>query len=536
MGRMSHMRGRCLYTVGALSCLALLASGRGAEGEWKKGFETISEADLEAHLLQIATPHLEGRDSPSEGLSRAAKYIIERFKLAGIEPAGDGGFRHPFTVKSSCVAEERCRLTMTAGEDIQRFELGQDFVPFPFCDGRAEGEVVFLGFGISGARRYDDLGRRSYKGKVALILSGEPRHKSRFEGPVVTKFSDTYAKARELQDRGCVGALVVRRNPAEIKSKDGTVLPPTKLGYRHTWGRWNPATTKGMAAPEKRLKIPVAEITEAVATRILGQDMAALAAKLDKTAKPKRIETEVTIALGTGTRSCEAQMDNIFGIVRGTDEGLAGEYVVVGAHYDHVGVDWWGRVGCGADDNGSGTVAALELAEAFALSPPRRSLIFAFFAAEEDGLIGSDAFADELPFLGEPSTTRSGRPVVAMLNMDMLGRGKDKEVAVLGTRQNPSFEKTLKRAKKFSKTGLKKIITGKGMHLWERSDHYSFHKRDIPVLFFMESPSETDNPDYHTFRDTIDSLSLRKIANTTRLVFNTAWLLATDEGRPPAPR
>jgi len=231
--------------------------------------------------------------------------------------------------------------------------------------------------------------------------------------------------------------------------------------------------------------------------------------------------------MASGTSVGRVDIPNVVGYLQGSDPALREQFVVVGAHYDHLGVDARGRVGFGADDNASGTAALLEIAQAMAIAGPRRSVLFCAFAAEEDGLLGSRAFCENPP-VPIPS-------IVAMLNFDMLGVGSKSEVVVLGTRQNPDLEKTLKRARKTRDCRLKRVITGKAGHLWERSDQFAFHEVGIPALFFFEAVSEQDNPDYHTFRDTIDLLDMVKITRTARLGFNSAWLLATDEERPSAP-
>jgi len=539
---MARMQAPRLPLAGVSLC-AVLAAGALAQSEdpWKPGFESITEKDLETHLWRIAAPRNEGRDSPSAGMELAALYIEEVLEEAGVQPGWDRGYRHTFTAKPrggfSLPDEASCELSVSGGDGGIEGVYGRDFVPFPGCNGRASGEVVFLGFGIT-AKGYDDLGKRRYKGKIALILSGEPRHKRKLEGPTVTPFADAYAKVSELEDRGCVGVLIVRRTPERQEGvespEEGEKRP---LVFRHTWGSWQGPVMANWTRPRPRSKIPVLEISEGFASSLLDQDVVALAAKIDKAGKSKRIELEgKTVSMSSSSRRGEGvlSVDNVFGVLPGTDETLRDEYVILGAHYDHVGIDHWDRIGYGADDNGSGTAANLELVQALAKNPPRRSIVFCFFGAEEDGLIGSDSFAEELPFLD--AEERSPRKVVAMLNMDMIGRGSDKECVVLGTRENPALGRLLKQANKLGKTGVKKVTTGKAAELWERSDHYSFHKREIPVLFFFERATISDNADYHTFRDTIEELSLRKMANSTRLVYATAWLLATDDHRPPAPR
>jgi hypothetical protein len=417
------------------------------------------------------------------------------------------------------------------GGEPQLFELEQDYVPFPECSGEAAGTLVFAGYGITGAKeRYDDLKGVKLKGRIALVLEGEPRHKKLFEGPTITSAADGYAKVLALEDEGARGVLIARRPPPERTSgPDGKPIPEAEIGYRYQWAFWNPNLVTPAAEATRKPSIPVLEVSGKVASALLGQDVEELAARIDRSGKPIRDDlSEVALSLSAGFALTAVELENVAGILPGTDAALANEYVVLGAHYDHIGVDPWGRIGCGADDNGSGTVALLELAQAFGTSPARRPLVFAAFSAEEQGLIGSAFFVDSPPV---PTAS-----MVAMLNMDMIGRGDPDEVVVIGTKQNPALLEVLERAKKLHPTDLKRVITGKAEEFWERSDQFSFHQKGVPVLFFFESVSESENPDYHTFRDTIELLELPKMARITRLVFNTAWVLAQADERPPAPR
>jgi Zn-dependent M28 family amino/carboxypeptidase len=221
-------------------------------------------------------------------------------------------------------------------------------------------------------------------------------------------------------------------------------------------------------------------------------------------------------------------VDNVVATLPGADAALAKEWVVLGAHYDHIGVDQRGRIGVGADDNASGVAALLEAAEALALARPARSILICAFSGEEDGLLGSRALAKALPM---PQTA-----IVAMLNLDMIGRGDPKEVAVIGLVQNPDLEDVLLRARKLERSGIERFVLRQGEELFQRSDHYSFHQLGVPVLFFFEGLPIEKNGDYHTWRDVPARLDWPKILHTSRIVYGTAWLLSTDPSRPPAPR
>ena len=524
-----------LFPLAALLALAADPGTAGAPPNtgFTDGFASIVKKDVELHLLEVASAHHEGRDSPSAGQEAAADYIIERFREAGLVGAGtEGEFRLPFERSFSVPDPDETWTAVTRPDvDSDPLVLERDFVPLPGCEGEAEGPPVFVGFGITDSKeRYDDLKKVKLKGTIAVIVEGEPRHRRLFEGPEITEASDVYAKVEDLVDAGAVGVLVVRRPPAEdVKGWDGEPIESPELGYRYTWASFNMRRGRRGSRSPREHDIPVMEITPALAEAIMGEDVLALAQKIDKSGRPlQRRPKDVLVGLASAFETRAVRLDNVVGILPGSDPALAGEYVVVGAHYDHIGVDPWGRIGYGADDNGSGVAAMIEVAQALAEARPPRSILFCGFSAEEDGLHGSRAFVRHSPVPHES--------MVAMLNLDMIGRGETGEVVVLGAKQNPDLGDVLKKAQRLKSTKLTKVITDRAEHLWQRSDHYSFHEVGVPSLFFFESPSESDNPDYHTFRDTVDRVDFEKVARTARLTYNAAWLLATDEDRPSAPR
>jgi len=498
---------------------------RGAHGA---GFTRIDRDDLTAHVLYLAAPELEGRDTPSAGLARAASYLAAAFREAGLSGAvdaeGDAAFLWTYRQSAAVPEPAGCRLELTV-EDAEpdALRLGEDYVPVLGASGEAEGEPIFLGFGIDSRReRYNDLKGRAYRGKVAVVVEGEPRHDELFEGPELTREADLYAKLEELEERGVRGVLVVRR---PLRSDREGAPPPPPLSFRHTW-----AAFVGESPPVvERIEIPVLEVTAAAAERILGRSVAPAIEEMDRRGRPVRFEAPGRrVRLASASRPGAAETANVVGVLRGTDPELAGEYVVLGAHYDHLGVDPRGRVGLGADDNASGTAALLELVEALAAAGPRRSILACAFAGEEDDLLGSRALCADPPV---PVAA-----MVAMLNLDMVGRGEADEVVVIGARRNRALSDVLERARALGGTRIERIETGKGRDLFERSDHFAFHEVGVPVLFFYEGWPLSDNPDYHTWRDTVDELDFDKITNTTRLVYNTAWLLANDDDRPPPSR
>ena len=407
------------------------------------GFARIDAVDIDAHVRHLASPLLEGRDTPSRGLELAADYIARRFRAVGLQPAGDslerwqeagragapadhdapsapsggqGGpsadaaapaatstFLRPWQRDLPEIDVEGSRLVLVkdAG-DAQAFALEEQFVPVPGFEGEAIGELVFVGFGIAARDDgLDELAGLDVKGKVALVLEGEPAHDKKLAGPELSRAASLYAKVGTLAERGAAGVVLVSR-PGEAwhdhhkpRRKHKGALEEAPLDFRHTWASW--VGEEDERPPAQRL--PVVETTASTASVILGEDVAALRARIEASFKPVRAKAKKgpRVSVGSRTKRAPLWIDNVVAVLPGSDARLSAEWVVLGAHYDHIGVDQRGRIGLGADDNASGTAALLELAEALAAARPARSVMFAAFSGEEDGLLGSKALARALP-------------------------------------------------------------------------------------------------------------------------------------------
>jgi hypothetical protein len=552
---------------GALALLALGAVSATPLGDDEvdlaPALATIRAEDVKASVTFLASPALEGRDSPSVGLEIASRFVCEHFAAAGLVPAadsvaawtkvvasgeppewaqpkeGEGTYLRPYQVqeverrKYSAPVESDCSLDLEVDGKAEHFEYGRDYVPVLGMAGDVRGELVFAGFGIeSEEEHYDDFDGLRMKGKIALILDGEPRHAKRFEGPETTEAASLWRKVVHLEKAGAAGVVVARRPPpeAEKEKKPAKEAPseatePSRLSFRYTW-----AFFQGQRPdPPAKEGLPMVEVSLSCASKLLGEDVGALGSKIDRSAHPTKAKHDGrTVSIRTRLEDSGVRVDNVVGVLPGHDPARAAEWVIVGAHYDHIGVSPRGLIGFGADDNGSGTAALLEIVEAMATTQPARSVLFVAFSGEEDGLVGSARFAAEMPF--------AKQAVVAMVNLDMIGRGERDVAMVLGTEYNPDLERVLDRARRLEKTGIKKIDTNGDQELFKRSDQYSFHQIGIPTVFFMEDLPLATNTEYHTWKDTVELLDLEKIANTAKLAFDTAWLLANDDDRPSAPR
>ena len=254
--------------------------------EHGKGFASITAKDVEAHLREVASAPLEGRDTPSVGLVRAGDYIIDRFSEAGLEGAGpNGGFRIAWSRSLPAPKTSGCRLILTPedGEKIE-FVLTEDYVPLPNSNGKGAGRPVFCGFGISSKKeKYNDLKKADLDGNVAVILDGEPRHKRKFDGEIVSPDADIHVKLKNLAEAGAVAVVIVRRPPAD-QPKD---MDPAGIGFRHTWASWMPSSGQRDPRIKRETSLAVVEVTPETADRILGGDVLATAEKMDRRAKAR---------------------------------------------------------------------------------------------------------------------------------------------------------------------------------------------------------------------------------------------------------
>lgn len=516
------------------------------------GEKTLQAADLAVHLHRLASPELEGRDTPSAGLTRAQDYVAEVWYAAGMGLPPDlpalapditaeerrakhlAGYRRAYSLDAPAPDVGGCSLALeVAGAAPRQFELTRDFVPLRHASGEARGELEFVGYGIEAPEeKFDEIPQKSLRGKIALLIEGEPRHPKRFEGPELSVHANLWFKLERLRAAGAEGAVVVRRPPpASAKGipKGEKPLAPPALGFRHHFARWNDGRANREGKDPERIEmLPAIEVSLEAANALLGEDVEALASKIDTSVRPQRRDTPGrTVVFRSRTQSGGASADNLVGWIAGSDPLRAAEVVIIGAHLDHVGVDERGRIGVGADDNASGSAALLEIAQALIAARPKRSVMVCSFSGEELGLLGSRALAERLPV---PKSA-----VVAMVNLDMLGFGEKDQVAVLGIVQNPSLEKHVQRALKLSRSGVREVTMRQGEELFARSDHHSFHKVGIPTLFFFEGLPIDKNVDYHTWRDTLDKVDQEKVLNSARLAYNCTWLFTDDENRPPPP-
>jgi hypothetical protein len=217
---------------------------------------TVSEADLRAHVTVLASDAFEGRDSPSLGLELAARYIEQRFAEYGVQPLSGASYRLPFPMRAAAPVEAECWLELRAGEaEPERLILGRDFVPMAGCEGAAEGELVFLGFGIDAAKEhYDEVPARGLERNVAVILESEPRHRKRFDGEETSTYAVLWNKLVDLADAGAGGVIVVRRACPQRGSSTRRWPAINLAAPRPRWGARHHQRRGGRSLDRQRLR------------------------------------------------------------------------------------------------------------------------------------------------------------------------------------------------------------------------------------------------------------------------------------------
>jgi hypothetical protein len=547
-GRRGVMAGRSIILASALVCIVTCARSPRTAPE----NDSIRESDLRADLSFLASGALQGRLTNTPGNLAAAEFIRTRFARLGLEPAGaNGDYFQPYDLATAALgASNRMAMTDEHGRRLV-FAPGIDFYPHRFsASAEVEGPVTFAGFGITApGLQHDDLGGKAIRGSIVLVLDHEPGEsdpQSPFDGVVRAEASNPLRKAIFAQERGAAGLLIVR----DVHNHEGDEdFPRMVAGY---WPAEPPRIERyTLAAWMNAVTIPVAQISTAAAEMLV----AGTGSSLMDLARDSEAPGGVTPIALPGVRvSMTTDVDrhvvgdrNVLAYLEGGDPQLRNELVIVCAHYDHNGVDG-DRVFAGADDDGSGIVGLLEIAEAYARAAaagerPRRSVLFAAWNSEERGLLGAWAYT-EAPF-------RPLRDTVAVLNMDMIARNEEvpqdqagsgrfqgldaqtgasnaNAINVIGTTRSDDLKAAVTAANEPYGLELKFRYDNNASNLMRRSDHWPFLQQGVPALWFHTGL----HPDYHTERDTPDRIEYAKMTKIARMVHQMSWNVANADGRP----
>ncbi|GIW95794.1 MAG: hypothetical protein KatS3mg110_3835 [Pirellulaceae bacterium] len=461
--------------------------------------ESTALARITQDVTYLASDELQGRGPGTEGLDKAAQYIRDEFQRLGLKSGvPDGSYFQPFEItlgESPVPAETHLVLHAPDGTEWS-LDLGEQFVPF-FTgeDVTVSAPVVFAGYGITAPDlQYDDYRNVDVEGKIVLVIRREPQQDladSRFDGRNTTAHSYIVNKLKQATDHKAAGVLLVN-DPFTARKEKADAFLPSNPGVRNA-------------------KIPFAMLKMEIADKIFSQtpiragdntlrSLEEIESYIDQRMEPVSMELPGwTARLAFRFRRETVSVVNVIGVLEPADPNVQ-DTIVIGAHYDHLGNGGFGsrrpnsrEIHNGADDNASGTAALLELARRFSARPERlsRRLVFAAFSAEERGLLGSNYYVSHPLFPIENT--------VAMVNFDMIGTLRNNQLEVHGVGSGKGFEPLVDEAAKSTDLSIKKIPG-----VMAASDHYSFYRNKIPVVFFFTGLTDT----YHTPDDDVERLNM----------------------------
>jgi hypothetical protein len=459
------------------------------------GLETIRSADLMQTVDFLASRPLAGRLAGSPGFMKAAHEMARRFRALGLEPSGEDGFYQSLKIEYEEITEARLAIVRADGV-THVLRLGPDFTCRGFTgSGHFAAPVVFAGYGLSTPEKgYDDYAGIDARGKVVLTFKAPPPFRLDTLG-----WGDSTLprpKGRAAAAHGARGLLIVAQGDPEGLTKPiGSVLEgpgPEDQGF-----------------PRLMVDVPVAQ--EMLAGS--GLELAALKAGIDSTKSPHSLDLPVSVRVEVRARYRPEQPSvNVVGILTGADPALRDQYLVVGAHLDHVGSQAH-LLFPGANDNASGVGAVMAIAEAFARggARPGRSVIFALFSSEESGLNGAKRFVVHPPVpLGK---------IVAYINLDCVAVGDSIQLG-----SGKTSPKLWDLARDLDARGARRTVAA----TWGGggADATPFAEKGIPTLYFASRPSYAH---LHQPGDTPDTLNPRLYETLVRLAYQVAWKVAQGE-------
>lgn len=490
------------------------------------------------HVQFLASDKLQGRRAGTAYADEAAAYIEKEFRSYGLKPASSAGFLQPFTFVAAVKLGEGNRFLVTrflsgamkdaGGNSIQTktaagrssLKVGDDFMPLAFSSSEpAAGEVVFAGYGISAPElQFDSYGGIDPKGKLVMILRGSPdgdNPHGRF-AEYTQPGLEIQTKTLKAREKGARGVIFVS---AENRFSDDRL---SRL--RHDLNFLDSG-------------IPTVVLSRDAAGSLLASSQTSLANAEAKAKDPgSAFVLSGTVDFKTDVIKVNGKSANVVGVLPGSDPQLASEYVIIGAHYDHLGLGGpeslaanpEGQIHHGADDNASGTAGVLELARVLASERGKikRSVMFIAFSGEEMGLLGSGAYTKS-PIVPLGSS-------VAMLNMDMIGRLRNGSLFIGGMGTSPVWKPLIEKLNRVVQPATagengsgSRFQLSFGEDGFGPSDHQSFYVRDMPVLFFFTGTHD----DYHKPTDTADKINSEGLKQVAELVREIAVSVANEPQR-----
>lgn len=464
------------------------------------------------HVQYLASEDLKGRGTGTPELDTAAAYVADQFQLAGLPPLPGRDYYQEFPVSTNAHLGKHNRLAFEAGGKKTELRLRRHFTPLSFSGaGKVSAQLVFAGYGISAPEYgYDDYASIDARGKIVVILRHEPQEYDRdsaFAGKIYTEHSQLLSKAINARHHGAQALIMVN----DTNQHGGGPGDLTEF-----------STLPGPASAEIPFLHVDAEVIQGWFS-LADRDFQKVQDEINENLRPGSFAFPPSLKarLRADLKFSERKVRNVVGYLPGHTD----EYVVIGAHYDHIGLGEQfsmrpsaaGTIHLGADDNASGTAGLLELARWFAARPPgKRGLLFIAFAAEELGLLGSSHYVHH-PLLPMSNA-------IAMINMDMIGRIRDRRVYIGGSTTGSTLPDVLKASAEESSLEFDLSDTiGYGS-----SDHTAFTTRQVPVLFFFSGL----HGDYHRPSDTWDKINPAPSVDLLEYISAVVTTLSESDPRP----
>ena len=465
------------YMIGLVVAFGLLAQDKTA----MKYAKTITAEDLKTHLSILASDEYEGRETGTKGQKMAAEYIAKHFESLGFEAPVDGSYFQKFDLTESAIGSVYFRI----GDDKK---IGfEDFVYYSSAE--TSGEEY-----------------------IKVVMTDDDSDESVFAGKYVVFAADALGglqeKAQKIKEAGAEGVIVVLKNDQEFNAFITNYSPYLKRPSLRMDKRDNDATQLIL-------------VDKSMASWMFGKEFDSISAG-----------DEAQVIFNADYLDKPVGTENVLGFLKGTEK--PDEVLVITSHYDHVGIID-GEIHNGADDDGSGTVTVLEIAEAFAEAAkkkkgPKRSILFMTVTGEEKGLLGSRYYTDTDPIFPLENT-------VANLNIDMVGRVDDAHsensdyIYLIGSDKLSSELHDLSEKMNKTYTNLDLDYTYNDENdpnrFYYRSDHYNFAKNNVPIIFYFNGT----HPDYHKSTDTVEKIAFDTMEKRARLVFHTGWEIANRAER-----
>ncbi|MFL5618080.1 MAG: M20/M25/M40 family metallo-hydrolase [Gemmatimonadaceae bacterium] len=484
----------------------------------------VTAEELRRDLYAFADDSMHGRETGTEDATRAMRFLVDRLTKLGLEPAGDSGFAQRVPMQKE-VFGPGTRISVQEGGSARPVKIGTEVVPLldlgpgvPPPKGTAEGEIVFVGYGLTLAKpKRDDFAGLSLQGKVVVVVNGAPA-------------GVDSAKRAELEGQPAISqrlAMILPQRPAAV-----IVLLAGK--GTETFEQLAPQLERAVALRSNAPEVPESE--RQIPMIMLGVPV--VGSPLLPTGWPSDDKAQLLSGRRLAARVEQVKVPitgyNVAAVVRGSDPALNATYLAFGAHYDHVGIvqpTAGDSIANGADDDGSGSMALLAIARVMQQAPvkPRRSVLFVWHVGEEKGLLGSSWFTDH------PTVPIDS--VVAQINADMIGRNADSLLYVVGPIAAPNDQSKRLGAivDSVNATLAPPFAINREMdnpnhseHIYERSDHFNYAKKGIPIVFLTTGLHD----DYHKVSDEPRKIEYAKMARVTRLMVELGRAVANSPRRP----